>query len=51
MVTKYGYIHVFDVESGTRIFTKQISSETIIVTVPNESNGGVMVVNRKGQVH
>ena len=50
LVTKYGYIHVYDVESGTCIFMNRISSDTIFVTVPNESNGGIMGVNRKGQV-
>ncbi|CBY36375.1 unnamed protein product [Oikopleura dioica] len=50
LVTKYGYIHMYDVETGICIFMNRISSDTIFVTVPQESTGGMMGVNRKGQV-
>ena len=47
LVTKFGYIHVYDVETGTCIFMNRISSETIFVTVPQVETGGIMGVNRK----
>lgn len=50
LVTKYGYIHIYDVGTGICIFMNRISSDTIFVTVPQDSTGGIMGVNRKGQV-
>lgn len=32
MVTKYGFIHLYDLETGTLIFMNRISSETIFTT-------------------
>lgn len=50
LVTKYGFIHLYDLETGTCIFMNRISSETIFVTSPDESSSGIVGVNRKGQV-
>ncbi|THD27284.1 Clathrin heavy chain [Fasciola hepatica] len=50
LITKNGYLHVYDLESGTCIYMNRISSETIFVTAPHESSGGIIGVNRKGQV-
>lgn len=50
LVTKYGYIHMYDIESGTCIYMNRISAETIFVTAPHEASGGIIGVNRKGQV-
>ncbi|KAI3653844.1 hypothetical protein MP228_001791 [Amoeboaphelidium protococcarum] len=50
VVTKYGFIHVYDLESGTCIFMNRISSDTVFVTADQESTGGLIGVNRKGQV-
>uniref|UniRef100_A0A1I8GPI0 Clathrin heavy chain n=1 Tax=Macrostomum lignano TaxID=282301 RepID=A0A1I8GPI0_9PLAT len=50
LVTKYGYIHLYDLDTATCLFMNRISSETIFVTVPHEATGGIMGVNRKGQV-
>jgi len=50
MVTKFGYCHVHDLESGTMIYMNRISSETIFVTADHASTGGLIGVNRKGQV-
>ncbi|PAA80763.1 hypothetical protein BOX15_Mlig023734g1 [Macrostomum lignano] len=50
MVTKYGYIHLYDLDTATCLYMNRISSETIFVTVPHEASGGIMGVNRKGQV-
>ncbi|CAH0549246.1 unnamed protein product [Brassicogethes aeneus] len=50
LITKYGYIHMYDIESATCIYMNRISSETIFVTAPHESTGGIIGVNRKGQV-
>jgi len=50
LVTKYGFIHLYDLESGTCIFMNRISSETIFITAPDSESAGIVGVNRKGQV-
>ncbi|GAV05648.1 hypothetical protein RvY_15748 [Ramazzottius varieornatus] len=50
MITKYGYVHVYDLETGTCLYMNRISGETIFVTAPHEASSGIMGVNRKGQV-
>jgi clathrin heavy chain len=50
LVTKYGFIHLYDLETGTCIFMNRISSDTIFVTCPDADSSGIVGVNRKGQV-
>ncbi|RAO66991.1 uncharacterized protein BHQ10_003003 [Talaromyces amestolkiae] len=50
LVTKYGFIHLYDLETGTCIFMNRISSETIFTTAPDSDSTGLVGVNRKGQV-
>lgn len=50
LITKYGYIHLYDIESGACIYMNRISGETIFVTAPHEPTSGIIGVNRKGQV-
>ncbi|TPX20998.1 hypothetical protein DIZ76_016895 [Coccidioides immitis] len=50
LVTKFGFIHLYDLETGTCIFMNRISSETIFVTTPDSESTGLVGVNRKGQV-
>ena len=50
LVTKFGYIHLYDIESGACIFMNRISGDTIFVTADHEASNGMIGVNRKGQV-
>lgn len=50
MVTKYGFIHLYDLETGICIFMNRISSETIFVTSSDSDSTGIVGINRKGQV-
>ncbi|KAI1333346.1 clathrin heavy chain-like protein [Xylariaceae sp. FL0255] len=50
MVTKYGFIHLYDLETGTTIFMNRISSETIFTTCADSESAGIVGINRKGQV-
>ncbi|KAF0366022.1 Clathrin heavy chain [Gigaspora margarita] len=50
LVTKFGYIHLYDLETGTCIYMNRISGETIFVTAEHEATSGIIGVNRKGQV-
>ena len=49
MVTKFGYLHLYDLETCTLIYMNRISAETIFVTSEHEQSGGIVGVNRKGQ--
>lgn len=50
LVTKYGFIHLYDLESGACIYMNRISGETIFVTAEHEVSNGMIGVNKKGQV-
>jgi clathrin heavy chain len=50
LVTKMGFIHLYDLESGTCIYMNRISSETIFVTAEYDPTSGIIGVNKKGQV-
>lgn len=50
LVTKYGFIHLYDLETGICIFMNRISSETIFITASDSESSGIVGVNRKGQV-
>nr|POE51746.1 putative clathrin heavy chain [Quercus suber] len=50
MITKYGFIHLFDLETGSSIFVNRISSDTIFTMAGDQSGSGIVAVNRKGQV-
>ncbi|KAM0341118.1 hypothetical protein ACHAPQ_000779 [Fusarium lateritium] len=50
MVTKYGFIHLYDLETGSCIFMNRISSETIFTTCTDDGSSGIVGINRKGQV-
>lgn len=50
MITKYGFIHLYDLETATCIFMNRISSETIFITTPDSESAGIVGINRKGQV-
>ncbi|KAI0020189.1 clathrin heavy chain [Xylariomycetidae sp. FL0641] len=50
MVTKYGFIHLYDLETGTTLFMNRISSETIFTTCADSESTGIVGINRKGQV-
>ncbi|XP_026877964.2 clathrin heavy chain 1 isoform X3 [Electrophorus electricus] len=50
LITKYGYVHMYDLESGACIYMNRISAETIFVTAAHESTSGIIGVNKKGQV-
>ncbi|KAA0714460.1 Clathrin heavy chain 1 [Triplophysa tibetana] len=49
LITKYGYLHMYDLESGVCIYMNRISGETIFVTAAHDSTSGIIGVNKKGQ--
>ncbi|KAJ9113109.1 hypothetical protein QFC20_001997 [Naganishia adeliensis] len=50
MVTKYGFIHLYDLESATCLYMNRISGDTIFATAEYEQTGGILGVNKKGQI-
>ncbi|EKM49484.1 uncharacterized protein PHACADRAFT_264985 [Phanerochaete carnosa HHB-10118-sp] len=50
LVTKYGFIHLYDLDTGACIYMNRISGETIFVTAEHDSTNGIIGVNKKGQV-
>ena len=50
LVTKYGFIHLYDLETGSCLFMNRISQETIFTTVTDQESAGIVGINRKGQV-
>ncbi|XP_060051255.1 clathrin heavy chain 2 isoform X3 [Erinaceus europaeus] len=50
LITKYGYLHMYDIESGVCIYMNRISADTIFVSAVHESTSGIIGVNKKGQV-
>ncbi|XP_030741318.2 clathrin heavy chain 2 [Echinops telfairi] len=50
LITKFGYVHLYDLESGECVYMNRISADTVFVTTPHETTSGVIGVNKKGQV-
>lgn len=50
LVTKYSFIHLYDLESGACVGMNRISGETIFVTAAHEATNGIIGVNKKGKV-
>lgn len=50
IITKYGFIHLYDLDSGATIYMNRISSETVFTAAPFDGSSGVLAINRKGQV-
>lgn len=50
LVTKMGYVHLYDIESGSALYMNKISDTTIFVTAQQAATGGIVGVNRGGKV-
>lgn len=50
LVTKYGFVHIYDLETGACIYMNRISGDTVFVTADYAPTSGMIGVNRKGQV-
>jgi len=49
-MTKYGFIHLYDLESGACVYMNRILGETIFVMAEHETTNGIIGVNKKGRV-
>ncbi|KAF2876123.1 clathrin heavy chain [Massariosphaeria phaeospora] len=50
VVTKFGFIHLHDLETGTALFLNRISEETVFTTTRDDDGTGVVIINKRGQV-
>ncbi|XP_022191703.2 clathrin heavy chain [Nilaparvata lugens] len=51
VITKYGYLHLFEVETAICIFVLNIPSDgTVFLTVPQNETGGILAINSKGKL-
>lgn len=50
LITKMGYVHLYDLESGRAIYMNRVSDTTMFATTPYSSTGGLLGVNRGGRV-
>lgn len=50
LITKMGYVHLYDLESGGALYMNRVSDTTMFVTAPQTSTGGVMGISRAGKV-
>jgi clathrin heavy chain len=51
MITKMGYLYLFDVHTGKAMYRARISSDTVFVTCNHDATGGMLgITARKGQV-
>merc|ERR1712166_30194 len=50
MLSKMGYVFIYDLLTATPIFQSRISESALFVTSNHEASGGVIGVNRNGQV-
>ncbi|KAI0312351.1 hypothetical protein OF83DRAFT_1087072 [Amylostereum chailletii] len=50
LATKYGFIHLYDLESGACIYMNRISGDAIFTTTEHEASNSILCVNRKGQL-
>ena len=47
LITRMGYLYMFDVHTGQMIYCNRISMETVFASAEDPSNGGVLGVTRK----
>ena len=50
LVTKFGFIHPYDLEPGACVNMNHINGETIFVIVEHEASNRIVGANKKGWV-
>jgi clathrin heavy chain len=50
MISKMGYLYLFDIFSGKPIYRGRITQDTVFAATEHSSTGGIMCITRKGQV-
>lgn len=50
VVTKLGLLFVYDLETATAVYRNRISPDPIFLAASSDSTGGIVAINRRGQV-
>mmetsp|Transcript_85130 Transcript_85130/g.127573 ORF Transcript_85130/g.127573 Transcript_85130/m.127573 type:complete len:1700 (+) Transcript_85130:39-5138(+) len=50
MVSKYGYLYMFDLQTGATIYANRITTQTIFTTCRHTATNGLVGINNAGQV-
>jgi clathrin heavy chain len=51
MISKMGFLYLFDVFSGKAIYRARITNDAVIAATEHTATGGVLGITRKGQVN
>lgn len=50
LLTKYGFIHLYELETGTNLFVNRITAESVFTATSYHEKNGIACINKKGQV-
>lgn len=50
LLTKYGFIHLYELETGTNLFVNRITAESVFTAASYHDKNGIACINKKGQV-
>jgi clathrin heavy chain len=50
MISKMGYLYLFDVFSGKPVYRARITMDTVFASTEHSTSGGILCITRKGQV-
>lgn len=50
ILTKFGYIHLYELETCTDLFVNRISAQPVFTTTYYNNKNGIATINREGQV-
>lgn len=50
ILTKYGFIHLYDIESGANLFVNRITADPVFTASSYNDGTGILTINKSGQV-
>lgn len=50
ILTKHGFIHLFDLETATQLFVNRITADQIFTSAAYNNGNGIVAINKSGQV-
>ena len=50
MISKMGYMYLFDVHSGKAIYRARVTQDTVFASTEHSATGGILGVSRRGQL-
>ncbi|CAN3354574.1 clathrin heavy chain [Diutina catenulata] len=50
VLTKYGFIHMYDMETGTNLFVNRITADPVFTATSYNDGTGILTINKTGQV-